>query len=177
VAVFGCGGLGIHAIQLARILGAGLTIAVDVSDAALKRASIQGADWTCRADQVDPVKSIKEITQGLGVDLSLELVGLKQTIAQTVASLRVGGRAVVAGLGSDKISTLPLSEFVRREVEIIGSYAFTLEEIGELVRLVDEGSLDLSRSISHRIGLDEVNHGLEILHKKINDPLRVVVIP
>ena len=177
VAVFGCGGLGIHAIQLAKILGAGLIIGVDVSEPALQRAIAKGADWTCNADREDPVEFIKEVTGGLGVDLSLELVGLKKTIAQAVASLRVGGRAVVAGLGADEISTLPPSEFVRREIELIGSYAFTVAEIQELVQLVDKGLLDLSQSISLRIGLDEVNHGLEILHKKISDPLRVVVLP
>ncbi|MBI5604238.1 MAG: zinc-binding dehydrogenase [Deltaproteobacteria bacterium] len=177
VAIFGCGGLGIHAVQLAKISGAGLIIAVDVSDVALKRAIAQGADWTCRSDQEDPVKAIKEVTHGLGVDLSLELVGLKQTIAQAVASLRVGGRAVVAGLGREEISSLSLSEFVRGEIELIGSYAFSVAEIQDLVQMADEGLLDLSRSISLRIDLDDVNRGLEILHKKISDPLRVVVIP
>jgi len=175
VAVIGCGGLGIHAVQLARIFAAGMIIGVDVSDVALERAKARGADMVCRADQEDPVEIIKEATRGLGVDMSLECVGQKGTIGLSVACLRPGGRAVVVGLGAENITTLPPTEFVRREVELRGSYAFTVREIEELIRLVAGGKLDISSSISKRITLDEINQGLEVLHKKIGDPIRIVV--
>ncbi|MBW1780915.1 MAG: zinc-binding dehydrogenase [Deltaproteobacteria bacterium] len=175
VAVIGCGGLGIHAVQLSRIFGAGVVIGVDISNVALDRAKARGADLVCRSDREDPVAFIQEATGGLGADLTIECVGRQYTIAMAVASLRAGGRAVVVGLGSEEITTLAPTEFVRREVGLLGSYAFTVKEIAELVQLVQNGRLDISQSVSKTIALHEVNEGLEALHKKIDDPIRIVV--
>jgi len=176
VAVLGCGGLGLHAVQLAKILGAGLVIALDVSEVALNRARERGADVVCRPDREDPLEVIRQATGGRGVDLSLECIGLQHTIALAVQVLRTGGRAVIVGLGSEKIVTLPPTEFVRREISLLGSYAFTTREIGELIEWVKAGRLDLSASISKRIRLEEINQGLEDLHQKIDDPIRIVVM-
>ncbi len=175
VAVIGCGGLGIHAVQLARIFGAGLVIGVDVSDVALGRAKACGADLVCRSDREDPVSFIQKATGGLGADLTIECVGQQKTIATAVASLRAGGRAVVVGLGSEEITTLAPIEFVRREVALLGSYAFTVKEIAELVQLVQNGRMDISESVSRTFALHEINEALEALHKKIDDPIRIVV--
>jgi propanol-preferring alcohol dehydrogenase len=79
------------------------------------------------------------------------------------------------GLGADNINTLPPTEFVRREIELRGSYGFTVREIEELIQLVAGGKLDLSASISRTIALDEINQGLEALHRKIDNPVRIVV--
>ena len=176
VAVLGCGGLGLHAVQLAKLLGAGLVIALDVSEVALERARERGADVVCRPDREDPLEVIKQATGGRGVDLSLECIGLQKTIALAVQVLRTGGRAVIVGLGSENILTLPPTEFVRREISLLGSYAFTTREIEELVELVTAGRLDLSASISKRIPLEDINLGLEALHRKIDDPVRIVVM-
>jgi threonine dehydrogenase-like Zn-dependent dehydrogenase len=173
--VIGCGGLGIHGVQLAKVFGAGTIIAVDVLSVALERAKSLGADLVCRADQEDPVEVIKKATKGLGVDLALECVGQQSSIAMAVACVRAGGRAVVVGLGADNINTLPPTEFVRREIELKGSYGFTVREIAELVQLVDHGELDISGSISRTIALDEINEGLEALYRKIDNPVRIVV--
>ena len=176
VAVLGCGGLGLHAVQLAKLLGAGLVIALDVSEVALERARERGADMVCRSDREDPLEVIKQATGGRGVDLSLECIGLQKTIATAVQVLRTGGRAVIVGLGSEKILTLPPTEFVRREISLLGSYAFTTREIVDLIEWVKAGKLDLSASISKRLPLEDVNQGLEVLHRKIDDPIRVVVL-
>ena len=173
--MIGCGGLGIHGVQLAKILGADTIIAVDVLSAALERAKSLGAEFVCRADQENPVEVIKEATEGLGVDLALECVGQQSTIATAVACVKTGGRAVVVGLGADNINTLPPTEFVRREIELRGSYGFTVTEISELIQLVNKGELDISGSISRTITLDEINEGLEALYRKIDNPVRIVV--
>ncbi|HDG97773.1 MAG TPA: hypothetical protein ENG73_06335 [Desulfobacterales bacterium] len=112
----------------------------------------------------------------MGVDMSLEFVGKLQSIDLAVSCVRPGGRAVIVGLGAEKITTLPPTEFVRREIEIRGSYAFTVREIEELIQLVSHGKLDISSSISKRIGLEEVNEGLKALHEKEGNPIRIVVV-
>jgi alcohol dehydrogenase, propanol-preferring len=176
VAVLGCGGLGLHAVRLAKLLGAGRVIALDVSEVALERARERGAEIVCRPDREDPLEVIQQATGGRGVDLSLECIGLQETIASAVRILRTGGRAVIVGLGSEHIVTLPPTEFVRREISLLGSYAFTTREIVELIEWVKVGKLDLSASISKRLSLEDVNQGLEALHQKIDDPIRLVVL-
>ncbi len=176
VAVFGCGGLGIHGIKLARLAGAALVIAVDVRGPALERAQAAGADLVVNAAQEDTAQAIKKATGG-GVDLAVELVGLNASIAQAVECLRVGGRAVVAGLGPEPITVSPPIFFVRQEVALLGSYGFTVRETAELVGLVASGRLDIADSVSHTIPLDEVNQGLDRLHQKIGDPVRIVIMP
>lgn len=175
VAIIGCGGLGIHAVKLTRIFGAGTIIGLDTSEAALERAKDWGADFAFKADGKDSVGFVKEATQGLGVDISFEFVGQKKSIELAVACLRPGGRAVVVGLGPENITALPPNEFVRSEIELRGSYAFTVREIEEIIRLVAGGRLDISSSISKKISLDQVNEGLEALHKKAGNPVRIVV--
>lgn len=75
VAVIGCGGLGIHAVQLARVCGAGVVIGVDVSAVALDRAKARGADLVCRSDQEDAVAFIQKATGGVGADLTIRVRG------------------------------------------------------------------------------------------------------
>jgi len=173
--VVGCGGLGIHAVQLAKICGAGLVIAMDISEKALKRAGERGADLICRADRDDPVGFVKEATGGLGSDMAVECVGRQKSIALALECLRVGGRAVVVGLGSENIVTMPPTVYVRSELELRGSYGFTVREIEELIRLVHRGRLDLSASVSRTMGLDQVNEGLDALHKRVDEPIRIVL--
>jgi D-arabinose 1-dehydrogenase-like Zn-dependent alcohol dehydrogenase len=177
VAVFGCGGLGVHAVQLARLAGAGRVAAVDVRPAPLERARALGADLVVNAAEADPVEAVREMTGGLGVDLAVELVGANASIAQAVEAVRTGGRAVVAGLGAEPITVQPPVQFVRREVSLLGSYAFTVGEIATLAGLAASGRLDLSASVSLTLPLEEVNQALERLHRKEGDPVRIVVRP
>jgi threonine dehydrogenase-like Zn-dependent dehydrogenase len=175
VAVVGCGGLGIHAVQLAKLFGASIVIGIDTSDAVLDRAKKRGADWVFRADKGNPIEEVKQVTRGLGVDMSLECVGRRKSIELAISCLRPGGRAVVVGLGGENITTLPPNEFVRGEYEVRGSYAFTVREIEEIIRLVAGGRLDISSSITRRISLVEINEGLAALYKKEGNPIRIVV--
>lgn len=176
VAIFGCGGLGIHGVQIAKICGASLVIAVDAIDSALERARKVGASEIINSQREAPAQKIREITGGTGVDLALEFIGLKETIEQAVACLKVGGRAVIVGLGPEKISLLPPTVFVRSELSLLGSYGSTQLEIQRVVDLVASGKLNLSESITERFFLEEVNKGLNHLHRKIGNPIRIVVM-
>ena len=175
VAVFGCGGLGVHGVQIAKVSGASLVIAVDAIDSVLERAKKVGADEVINPRKENPVEKIKEMTGGMGVDLAVEFVGLKETIEQAVRSVRVGGRIVVVGLGPETISLPPPTTFVRTELSFLGSYGSTTLEIQNVVDLVTSGKLDLSDSITERFPLEEVNKGLDHLHKKIGNPIRIVI--
>ncbi len=175
VAVFGCGGLGIHGVQIAKVCGASLVIAVDTIDSALERARKVGADEVINPKKEEPIQKVKEMTRGTGVDLALEFVGLKETIKQAVGCVRIGGRTVVVGLGPEAISLLPPTVFVRSELSFLGSYGSTTSEIQSVIDLAAGGKLNLSESITQRFSLDEVNKALDHLRRKIGNPIRIVI--
>jgi 2-desacetyl-2-hydroxyethyl bacteriochlorophyllide A dehydrogenase len=175
VAIWGCGGLGIHGVQIAKNCGASLVIAVDTIDSALERAKKVGADEVINPRNGSPIQKIKKMTEGIGVDLALEFIGLKETIEQAVTCIRTGGRVVVVGLGPENISLLPPTTFVRTELSLLGSYGSTTSEIQTVIDLVASGKLNLSGSITERFPLEEVNKGLDHLHRKIGNPIRIVI--
>jgi propanol-preferring alcohol dehydrogenase len=175
VAIFGCGGLGIHGVQIAKACGSSLVIAVDAIDSALERAKKVGADEVINPRKEAPVQKIKDLTGGIGVDLALEFIGLRETIDQAVRCVRGGGRTVVVGLGPDEVILPPPTQIVRTELSLLGSYGSTTSEIQNVVDLVASGKLNLSESITERFPLEEVNRGLDHLHKKIGNPIRIVI--
>ena len=175
VAVFGCGGLGIHGVQIAKICGASLVIVVDIIDSALERAKKLGADEVINSRKESSIRKIKDLTGKMGVDLALEFIGLRETIEQAIGCIRVGGRVVIVGLGPEHISLPPPTMFVRSELSLLGSYGSTTSEIQEIVELVASGKLNLSESITERFPLEEVNDGLDHLYKKIGNPIRIVI--
>src|SRR3954469_11829757 len=97
VAVFGVGGLGVSAIQLALHLGAAKVFAVDINPAKLQLASEFGA-VPVNASESDPVEQLRQMTNNIGVDVALELVGLPLTMRQAVQCLGKLGRAALVGL-------------------------------------------------------------------------------
>lgn len=176
VAVFGCGGLGTHAVLLARLLGADTVIAVDVRAGPLVRARALGADEVVNASQDDPAKAIRRRT-GDGVDLAVECVGRPESIAQAVRSLRPGGRAVVVGMGNQPIALPPPALFAWREHALLGSFGSTRADLDAVVEMVRSGRLDLSGSISARLPLAEANRALEMLDSGEGDPVRIALLP
>lgn len=175
VAVFGVGGLGLHAVQIAKLLGAQKILVVEPREEQRQRAEKMGADLTINPEETPPVEAILEETGGLGVDVAGEFIGLQETISQCVESVARGGRAVVAGLGPDPINIVPPTVLVRDGISLLGSYGFTKRNIEQLVDLTAAGKLNLEASITHTFPLDEVNTALEYLHEKIENPIRVAV--
>jgi propanol-preferring alcohol dehydrogenase len=176
VVIFGIGGLGSHAVQIAKINGAAKVIAVDILDSAIKKAKQFGADVVIDGKRDDPVKAIRKATGGLGADVAFEFVGIKKTVEQAIASVRRGGRVVVSGIGDEQPKLPPPAVFTRSEIEVVGSYGFEKSEIKKIVEMVSEGKLDLSHSISHRITLDQANDGLRLLKEGKGEVLRIVIL-
>jgi threonine dehydrogenase-like Zn-dependent dehydrogenase len=90
--------------------------------------------------------------------------------------VRIGGRTVVVGLGPENISLLPPTLFVRSELSLLGSYGSTTLEIQNVINLLSSKKLNLSDSITERFPLEEVNKGLDHLHKKIGTPIRIAIL-
>jgi len=174
IAIYGVGGLGLHAVQIAKIAGAKQIIAVDVLDTQLEKAKELGADVVINPKFENPVEVIRKATGG-GVDVSAEFIGLQETISQAADSVRMGGRIVVSGVGYEPIQLMSAVKFVRKQLTFYGSYGQTKNTVERLLQLVVNGRLHLEESITHRFPLEEVNTALEHLHKKIDNPTRILI--
>ncbi len=177
VAVVGCGGLGTHAILIARMMGAGFIVAIDTQEAARSRALELGADLA-----IDPTAdpgARKAIHQylGDGVDVSLEFVGQANTVDTAISVLATGGRAVVVGVGMESPQLPPLVRFVSKEHSVIGSFGMDKRDIEDLLTLIARKRLDLSRSISSSYPLSGINEALQRLASQNTDVVRLVVNP
>ena len=177
VAVFGIGGLGVSAIQLARALGASEVYAVDINAAKLALAKRFGA-VPVDAKASDPVQAIRQATAGRGVDAALELIGSARTMEQAVEVLAPQGRAALAGLTQERMSVAPYRDILNREAEIIGVSDHLASELAELMRFVERGELDLTSAVSRVLPLDAatINGVLDDL-EACRDAVRCVVRP
>ena len=172
-AIFGLGGLGMHALTLAKLAGAWVA-GVDVDPVNLERALSWGADEVVDASDGKPAKAIRAVTDG-GVDRSFEFVGAAATVDQAVKALRPGGRAAIVGLTPAGMSLLPQALFVAQELEVVGSFGSTAQDLNELMDLLESGRLDLSRSITHRWSIDDFPEALRVLEHRDGNPIRMVV--
>jgi D-arabinose 1-dehydrogenase-like Zn-dependent alcohol dehydrogenase len=173
VAVFGVGGLGMSAIQLAFALGARRVSAVDIDDARLEMAARFGALPVPASE--DPAAAIR--TAG-GADVALALVGDSKVFATAMASLGTRGRLVAVGIGREPVPVAPYGDLILGEHELIGSNDHTLEEIHELFAFAEQGRLQLDDIVTDRIPLDadSVNGALDRLDG-FGPGIRTVITP
>jgi propanol-preferring alcohol dehydrogenase len=176
-AIFGVGGLGMSAIQLARAFGAIDVFAVDINETKLGLAAHYGA-IPIHAQQVDPVAEIRRLTNGKGVDVALELIGLPRTMRQAAQCLGVMGRAVIAGISGRPLEIDTYRELLANEAEIIGSNDHLAQELPLLVELARRKVLDTSRIVTRVVPLDAdaINQTLDAL-EHFSGEVRTVIVP
>ena len=177
VGLWGIGGLGTHAVQIARLCGAGFIVAVDPLASARARALKLGADAALDPVNQDVPREIKRLTSGLGLDLALDLVGANAVLQQCVSSLGLGGRAVMVGLSLESLQLEPSLLFGILKHSVLGHLGYDRRHLDDLVKLLAYGRLDLSASISDVIPLDDVADGVRRLSEKEGDPVRIMVKP
>lgn len=176
VAVIGCGGVGLSAVQGARIAGAGRILAIDTVRDKLDSATELGATETLDASEGDVIERAKELTGG-GVHYSFEAIGLKATAEQAFDILRPGGVATVIGMipYGTKIE-LDGFEFLREkriQGSAMGSNRFRVD-IPRYIDFYRTGRLKLDELISRRITLDEIGEGFDALAR--GETLRSVIV-
>lgn len=177
IAIFGVGGLGVSAVQLARHFGAAEIFAVDINPRKLELAERFGA-VSIDASAGDPLQQLYERTRGRGVDVALELIGLPVTMRQAVQSLAKLGRAALVGLTAERFEIAPYEELVNKEAEIIGVSDHLASEIPVLLELAGTGKLDLSQGIIRTVPLEAgaINDALTRLDS-FGDDVRALIVP
>jgi len=162
VAVHGCGGVGLSAVQIATALGANV-IAVDVSDDKLSLAREEGAVATVNAANDEPAGAIAALTSG-GAHVSIDALGIAATCRNSIMSVRKRGRHLQIGLTSAAEQgeiPVPIDLLVLKEISIIGSLGMQAPHFGAMLRMVESGKLHPGRLVQRRIGLDDVSGVLE----------------
>lgn len=172
VVIFGCGGLGLNAIQIATAVG-GTVIAVDIVDRKLEWAKQFGASITINPTGRDISKDIKKMTGG-GADIAIEVIGNPITIRQAYDSLRIGGRLCVVGYTPGDI-TISGARLMMRELEVVGSVSCRPGDYPKLIEMVRRGKVRVEPVVTHRFRLEEINEAFEVM--KRGESIRSIVIP
>ncbi|MDH3626373.1 MAG: alcohol dehydrogenase catalytic domain-containing protein [Acidobacteriota bacterium] len=179
VAVFGMGMVGLGAVVGARLQNAGRIIAVDLSRDRLEAARPFGVTDTILVgeDTDDPVAAIQEMTDGFGADYTFEATGNVAVMGQAVEAARMGwGICTVLGVAGkgEALQIVPRNLITGRRVQG-GSFggARGRTHVPQLVQMMVDGKLDLGPFVSHRVGLDDVNHAFELMERQ--DGIRSVI--
>jgi propanol-preferring alcohol dehydrogenase len=157
VVVYGCGGIGLSAINIAGALGARV-IGVDLNPANLELAKTMGADFVINSRETNPVEAVQEITKG-GAHISVDALGISETCVNGVLSLRKGGRHLQVGLTTKKEAgyvSVPIDLMVYRELQIVGTLGMPPYRYSSMVPLVASGRLSPGKMVTGEIGLSDV---------------------
>lgn len=160
VLIVGIGGLGVHAIQIAKALG-GRVIACDIDEARLGIAAGYGAEQVFNAGCDALAEKVQDLTGGYGVDVCLDLVGTPASFAWALPSTRRGGRYCLVGYGPMQPLEIDTVLYHMREWKLIGCRASTKQDLVEVVELTEKG---LIKPVIDKVyDLEQANQGLKDL--------------
>ncbi len=164
VAVHGCGGVGLSAIQIASALGAQV-LAVDVREDKLAFAESVGAHATVNAaTSADVPAAIRDLTNG-GPDVSLDAFGSSLTAYNSIASLRKRGRHVQVGLMVEehRDAPVPMDRIVANELEILGSHGLQAHRYTDMLAMIESGVVSPDQLVGQTVSLDEATRLLPLM--------------
>ncbi|MEJ8850787.1 alcohol dehydrogenase catalytic domain-containing protein [Variovorax rhizosphaerae] len=163
VVVYGCGGVGLSAINVAAALGARV-IGVDLNSANLELAKVMGAEFVINGRETEnPVGAVMDITKG-GAHVSIDALGISETCVNGIRSLRKGGRHLQIGLTIKKEAghiSVPIDLMIYRELQIIGTLGMAPHRYASMIPLVANGRLTPGKLVTREIGLSEVGEAFE----------------
>ena len=184
VAVLGSGTLGQMVTQALKVAGVGKVIAIDISENKLKEAESLGADELINAKEVNVIDKVMELTDGKGVDISLECAGSKITQEQCLLITKKKGKIGYLGIAYSDIhlSEEAFENIFRKELELKGfwnSYSapFPGQEWTKSIQLVNEGKIKLKDMVSHRFGLQDAYKAFEMIRDRKEEFNKILIIP
>ncbi|MCX5193589.1 zinc-binding dehydrogenase [Streptomyces sp. NBC_00249] len=177
VGVWGVGGLGAHAVQLLRTVGAHPIIAVDPAPAARRRALDFGADLAL--DPADPLLRIQimEATGYRALEVAFDFAGVAAVREQALTVLAPQGQLVLVGLTIKPLTVANGTLFSYLQHRILGHYGSEDHAVPQLIALTQGGRLDFSRSITDVLPLADAAKAVQRLRTKEGDPIRLVLRP
>jgi threonine 3-dehydrogenase len=162
VLVTGCGPIGIFAVGIAKAAGAARVIASDVNETRLELARRMGADETVHPSEAE--RAVRAATDGLGVDVVLEMSGVPAAIHQALALVRVGGRVQMLGIPSKPIDIDFASEVIFKGITIYGVVGRRMYDTWiQMTRFLRAGRFDPTPVITHRFPLEAVDEAMRVI--------------
>jgi NDMA-dependent alcohol dehydrogenase len=167
IVIYGCGGVGLSAVMGAKLAGAGILIAVDISDRKLEMAKELGADHVINASQQEPVAKVMELTGG-GADYALECIGNVDVMAQAFGSIQNGGKCIIVGMAPIGTAlNIQSYEFLLGK-NIVGTVQGEIRAAVDIPRYIDlymNGKLPIDKLITRSYSLDEINEAFAALER------------
>jgi threonine dehydrogenase-like Zn-dependent dehydrogenase len=199
IAVWGCGPVGLFSIQSAKLLGAGEVIAIDRFPERLAKAKVAGADVTLNYEDLDVLETLKDLTGGRGPDACIDAVGLEAhmhgaihvydrvkqalrmesdrpgALRQAIIACRNGGTVSVPGVYGGLVDKMPFGSIVNKAITIKSGQTHVQRYMRPLLERIEDGEINASFIITHRLRLDEAPLGYEIFRNKEEQCVKVVM--
>lgn len=164
VAVIGCGPIGLWAVGLCHLAGASAIFALEPNNKRLDIARNMGATYTINPREVDPVQAIMDATEGLGVDVVLEMSGQPVAIRQGFRVLRNGGRVSMLGIPSREVELDLANDIIFKGATVMGISGRCLFDTWYRTRsILTSGQLDIKQVITHTMPFERLNEAMEIM--------------
>lgn len=176
VAVFGCGPVGLCTQMAAQLFGPALALAVDFVPYRLELAKALGC-VPVDASAGDPVEEIRARTHGRGADVTLEAVGHESALHMAIKAVRPGGTISSVGVYVEKSFDFPIGEAFLRDLNLKMGKCNARNYIASLMPLMQQGKIDPTRIITHRLPLEEAVRGYRIFDQKEEQAIKVILKP
>jgi len=165
VVIFGCGGVGLSAIMIAKAMGA-MVIAVDLKEEPLKLAQHLGADYVSNFDHPQSIAQILDWTEG-GCHITIDALGSPAIVAQCFAVLRKRGKHIQVGLMPPQSTdvTIPMDRVIADELELLGSHGMQAVAYQQMFALIASGKIDPGKLIQKRLKLSEAGKALVTMNQ------------
>jgi threonine dehydrogenase-like Zn-dependent dehydrogenase len=170
ILVLGPGQRGLMSVVAAKAAGASNIIVTGLArdERKLALCKMLGADHTIVVEQADTVEKVKEITDGAGVDVAIDVTpGATDPIDDAIQSVRRGGRVVLAGLKGRKSMDMVSDVLVNKGITMIGAYSVDARGYAEAIRIIESGRFPLERLHTHTFGLEDYGHAVEVLGNEV----------
>ena len=168
--VFGVGGLGIHAVQLLKLVGCSKVIAIDPREDARANALARGADFAFAPDDPD-------LKKHRGLNAAFDFAGVSAVRKAALSLLGEQGRLVIVGIANEPIVIPNDMAFTYMRTQIMGHYGSEAHHVRELIEFAGQGRLDLSHSVTEVMPLEKAAEALDKLANKVGNPIRIVLKP
>lgn len=174
VAIFGAGPVGLMTVQLAKQLGAHRVFLADIQQNRLELGKTLGADYVINSGTADPVKTIREITSGLGVHLAIDTAGAASIPQLLIDSTRRGGRILLIAFYSKPV-TLDLAKAIQEGIQIHTSRGEGGGDVQRALDLAEMGRLRCGELVTHEFPLEKITEALRIVRSHEGDPIKVAI--
>jgi threonine dehydrogenase-like Zn-dependent dehydrogenase len=182
VLILGPGQRGLASVVAAKAAGASQIIVTGLSrdENKLELCGLLGADYTINVDTENTVERVREITDGAGVDVAIDVTPMAlQPIEDAMTSVRRGGRVVLAGLKGRKPMNLVTDTIINKGISVIGAYSVDARGYAEAIKIIESGAFPLEKLHTHTFGLEDTGHAIEVLAGEVEgeDAVHVSIDP